>query len=130
MKEKNITRVALKDLHKLKSLTDWKRVDVMTEEDIQRAAASDPDAPMTTASDWVNARIVWPAGKEPIAIRVDRDIVQWFGHRGTAYGAKINAVLREYIEAQEHPRKSTARSAVAATRKRPRKAPKRAAVKS
>ena len=39
MKEKNITRIALKDLYKLKSLTDWKRVDAMTEEDIERAAA-------------------------------------------------------------------------------------------
>jgi len=129
MKEKNITRVALKDLHKIKSLTDWKRLDAMTEEDIERAAASDPDAPMTTAEDWANSRIVWPEGKEPIAIRLDRDIVQWFGDRGLDYRAKINAVLREYVEAQK-PRKRSARAASVVTTKRPRKASRRAAVKS
>jgi len=130
MKAKNITRVSLKDLHKIKSLTDWKRLDAMTEEDIERAAASDPDAPMTTGADWKNARMVWPPGKEPISIRVDRDLVQWFGNRGTDYRAKINAVLREFVEAQERQRKQPARSISAVTRKHPRKAPKRAAVKS
>jgi uncharacterized protein (DUF4415 family) len=130
MKEKNITRVSLKDLHKIKSLTDWKRVDAMTEEDIERAAATDPDAPMTTAADWANARMVWPAGKEPISIRVDRDIVQWFGNRGTDYRAKINAVLREFVEAQERQQKPPARSVSDVNRKHPRKSPKRAAVKS
>jgi uncharacterized protein (DUF4415 family) len=130
MKEKNITRVSLKDLDKIKSLTDWKRVDAMTEEDIERAAASDPDAPMTTAAEWANARMVWPAGKEPVSIRVDRDIVQWFSNRSTDYRAKMNAVLREFVEAQERRRKPLAHPISAVTRKHPRKSPKRAAVKS
>jgi uncharacterized protein (DUF4415 family) len=130
MKEKNITRVSLKDLHKMKSLTDWEALRAMTDEDIERAAASDPDAPMTTEADWANARIVWPEGKEPISIRIDRDIVQWFGNLGIDYRAKINAVLREFVEAQEQQPKPRTRSASAATRKHPRKSPKRAAVKS
>ncbi len=130
MKEKNITRVSLKDLHKMKSLTDWEALRAMTDEDIERAAASDPDAPMTTEADWANARIVWPEGKEPISIRIDRDIVQWFGNLGIDYRAKINAVLREFVQAQEQQRKPRARSASATSRKHPRKAPKRAAVKS
>ena len=40
----------------MKDLTDWDALDAMTEEDIERAAASDPDAPMTTEGDWANAR--------------------------------------------------------------------------
>ena len=130
MKENNITRVSLKDLHKLKSLTDWDALRAMTEEDIERAAASDPDAPMTKEADWANARMVWPAGKEPISIRVDRDVVQWFGNRGLDYAAMINTVLREYIEANERPRKIPSRSASAATKKDRLNSPKRAAVKS
>jgi hypothetical protein len=51
LRPKGVTRVSSKDLHKMKDLTDWKRVDAMTEEDIERAAASDPAAPMTTAAD-------------------------------------------------------------------------------
>jgi len=114
----------------MKDLTDWKRVDAMTEEDIQRAAASDPDAPMSTEADWANARVVWPPGKEPIKVGIDKDIVEWFGKGARGYRSKINAVLREYIEAQERPRKSPARSAFIETKKHPRKAPKRTAVKS
>jgi uncharacterized protein (DUF4415 family) len=111
MKEKGITRVSLKDLHKMKGLTDWKRVDAMTEEDIQRAAASDPDAPMTTAADWANARVVWPAGKEPICI--DNDIVEWFRKQGHGYQSRINAVLRTFVERHKQsrkPRRATVKS--------------------
>lgn len=104
MKEKGITRVSFKDLHKMKDLTDWKRVRAMTEEDIQRAAASDPDAPMTTEADWANARVVWPAGKEPVTIRIDKDILEWFRKRGRGYQSRINAVLRAFVEAQKTPR--------------------------
>lgn len=130
MKEKGITRVSSKGLHKLEDLTDWDALRAMTDEDIERAAASDPDAPLMTDEDWANARIVWPEGKEPIAIRVDRDIVQWFGNHGLDYGAKINCVLREYIEAQKRTRKRGSRAASVETQKHARKAPKRAAVKS
>jgi uncharacterized protein (DUF4415 family) len=120
MKEKGITRIAFKDLHKIKSLTDWKRVDALTDEDIEKAVAEDPDTWIPTKEEWASARIVWPEGKEPIAIRLDRDIVQWFGDRGLDYRAKINAVLREYVEAQKPP-KRTARSASVVTKKHPRK---------
>jgi uncharacterized protein (DUF4415 family) len=130
MREKGITRISSKDLHKIEDLTDWERVDAMTEEDIQRAAASDPDAPMTTAADWKNARMLWPDGKERFLIAIDRDIVQWFGDRGLDYEAKINAVLGEYIETQQQTRKRPSRSSVAETKKHPRKAPKRTTVKS
>jgi len=114
----------------MKDLTDWDALRAMTDEDIERAVASDPDTWIPTEDEWANARVVWPAGKEPISIRVDRDIVQWFGHRGLDYGAEINAVLRAYIEAQQRPRKRSSRSSIAATKKHLHKVPKRAAVKS
>src|ERR1700693_6089892 len=106
MTEKRITRVSPEDLHEMKDLTDWKRVDAMTEEDIQRAAASDPDAPMTTNADWANARLVFPPGKNPIEVGIDRDIVEWFGENARGFRSKINAVLRDYIKAQEQARKA------------------------
>ena len=87
----------------------------MTDEDIARAAASDPDAPMTTAADWANAKVVWPSGKEPITIRIDKDILQWFRQRGRGYQSKINAVLRGYIDAQK-PRRKKPLPATAKTR--------------
>ena len=106
MKEKGITRVSSKDLHKMEGLTDWEALRAMTDEDIERAAASDPDAPMMTDTDWANARVVWPPGKEPGSIRIDKDIFEWFRERGRGYQSRINAVLRAFVEAQKPAPKS------------------------
>ncbi len=112
MKEKGITRVSLKDLHKMKSLTDWKRVDAMTDEDIERAVASDPDTWIPTGAEWANAKLVWfGPKKEPVTIRIDKDILEWFRERGRGYQSKINAVLRAFVEAQK-PAKRAARPVV------------------
>ena len=96
----------------MKDLTDWKAFDALTDEDIERAVAEDPDTWIPTEEEWAKAKIVWPPGKEPITIRIDKDILQWFRKRGRGYQSKINAVLRAYIEAQKPQRKSSARTAV------------------
>jgi len=96
----------------MKSETDWARVDALTDEDIERAVAEDPDAaPFWTDEDWKNARVVWPQGKAPVTLRLDRDIIAWFKARGRGYQTRINAVLRAFVEAQK-PRDWPAASAV------------------
>jgi len=86
----------------MKSLTDWARVDALTDEDIDRAIAEDPDAaPVWTEEDWKNARVVWPEGKAPVTLRLDKDVIAWFRSRGRGYQTRINAVLRSYVEAQK-----------------------------
>ena len=55
--------------------TDWARVAAMTEADIERAAAEDPDAALTTAGDWKDARVVWPPMMEPVTLPLDRDVL-------------------------------------------------------
>jgi hypothetical protein len=52
--------------------TDWGRIAAMTEADIERAAAEDPDASLTTAGEWKDARVVWPRTTEPVTLRLDR----------------------------------------------------------
>ena len=111
MTEERITRVSRKQLAKMKDLTDWARLDAMTEEEIERNAADDPDNPPWTEEDWANARVVWPQGKAPVTLRLDRDIIAWFKHRGRGYQTRINAVLRAFVEAQK-PRDWPAASAV------------------
>jgi len=102
MSEERITRVSLKQARKMKSETDWARVDALTDEDIDRAIAEDLDAaPEWTDEDWANARVVWPQGKEPVTLRLDRDILAWFKLRGRGYQTRINAVLRAFVEAQK-----------------------------
>jgi len=111
MTEERITRVSRKQLAKMKDLTDWARLDAMTEEEIERNAADDPDNPPWTEEDWANARVVWPQGKAPVTLRLDKDIIAWFKGRGRGYQTRINAVLRAFVEAQK-PRDWPAASAV------------------
>src|SRR5258708_6060270 len=111
MTEEHITRVSLKQARKMKSETDWARLDAMTEEEIDRAAAEDPDNPPMTEEDWKNARVVWPQGKAPVTLRLDKDIIAWFKHQGRGYQTRINAVLRAFVEAQK-PRDCPAASGV------------------
>jgi len=101
MTEERITRVSRKQLAKMKDLTDWARLDAMTEEEIERNAADDPDNPPWTDEDWKNARVVWPQGKAPVTLRLDKDIIAWFKARGRGYQTRINAVLRAFVEAQK-----------------------------
>ena len=128
VKEK-ITRVSSKNLHKFKDLTDWQALRAMTDDDIERAAASDPDAPPMTEEDWATARLVFPPGKTPIEVGIDRDIASWFGRSAHDFRTRINAVLRDYIEAQEQSQKPPTASKIARPKPR-RKTPARAAVKS
>jgi uncharacterized protein (DUF4415 family) len=103
MSEERITRVSRKELDKMEDKTDWVRVDALTDEDIERAVAEDPDAaPFWTDEDWANARVVWPQGKAPVTLRLDRDIIAWFKLQGRGYQTRINAVLRGFVEAQKH----------------------------
>jgi uncharacterized protein (DUF4415 family) len=102
MTEERITRVTLAQARKMKSLTDWERVRSMTEEEIERNAAEDPDNPPWTEEDWKNARVVFPQGKAPVTLRLDRDIIAWFKLEGSGYQTRINAVLRGFVEAQKH----------------------------
>ena len=101
MTEERITRVSLKQARRMKSLTDWARLDAMTEEEIERNAADDPDNPPWTEEDWANARVVWPQGKAPVTLRLDKDIIAWFKRQGRGYQTRINAVLRAFVEAQK-----------------------------
>jgi uncharacterized protein (DUF4415 family) len=101
MTEERITRVTLAQARRMKSKTDWARVDAMTEEEIERNALEDPDNPPWTEEDWKNARVVWPQGKAPVTLRLDKDIIAWFKLHGRGYQTRINAVLRGFVEAQK-----------------------------
>ena len=100
MNDRGIMRVSKDQLAEMNDETDWARVAAMTEADIERAAAEDPDASLTTAGDWKDARVVWPQTTEPVTLRLDRDVLAWFRRQGRGYQARINAVLRALVKAQ------------------------------
>jgi len=104
MKERNTVRYFRKRLPKGK--TDWASVDAMSDKEIARRVAGDPDTRMTSPAFWRNLRLVLPvgAGKDVVTLRLDRDVLNWFKGRGPGYQTRINAILRAYMLAEENRR--------------------------
>ena len=48
---------------------------------------------------WDAAELVPAVVKEPIALRVDVDVLTWFRAQGPRYQSRMNAVLRAYMQA-------------------------------
>src|SRR5436309_6110787 len=95
MKKENMVTRKWGDRRKGK--TDWARVDKLTDEDIARAVANDPDAAPIDI-DWSDAVLVIPPKKKAISIRVDEDVLDYFKKEGEGYQRRINAVLRSYMD--------------------------------
>jgi uncharacterized protein (DUF4415 family) len=88
-----------------KGKTDWQKVDALTDEDIARAIANDPDTFEPEPVRFANALILRPnQPKARITVRLDADMVQWFKEQGGSYQTRINGVLRAYYEAQKAKR--------------------------
>jgi uncharacterized protein (DUF4415 family) len=102
MKKENIVTRKWGDRRKGK--TDWARLDALTDEDIAKAVAGDPDAAPIDI-DWSNAVLVVPPRKKAISIRVDEDVLDYFKSQGDGYQRRINAVLRSYMQQKAKPKK-------------------------
>ncbi len=99
MKKKQ--RIVRYDPRRHKDRTDWARVDALTDEDIARAVAEDPDAAPLLDAEWFKkARIVLPESKVAVSIRLDREVLDWFKRQGPRYQTRMNAVLRAFVKAQ------------------------------
>ena len=79
--------------------TDWARVNALTDADIERAIAEDPDAaPILDAEFWKNAVLVPPpARKAAVSLRLDADVLDFFRAAGRGYQTRINSVLRSFV---------------------------------
>lgn len=67
----------------IESRTDWARADTLTDEDIARAVADDPDAaPLLTDEQLASMRVVWPADIAATRRRLglsQTEFAAWFG---------------------------------------------------
>ena len=88
-----------------KGRTDWARVDALTDDNIDKAVANDPDWAEFKDIDWSDAVLVIPARKKAISIRVDEDVLDFFKKEGDGYQRRINAVLRSYMQQKAKPKK-------------------------
>ena len=99
----------------------WEQFDAITDEELE--AIEDPDNPPLTDEQlkqfrrayYVKGEKVWEDEKTidewlkerreiPKIIPVDSDIVAWFKAQVEDYQARINAVLRDYVEANQNAR--------------------------
>ncbi len=119
MKDENISAYTLEEIEGQVDETDWDRVAKMTDEDLHKTAQSDPDSQPLTETElncfkrtiYTNGEILWKDeqtvgellanGEKYALIPVDREVLEWFEKADDRYLAKMNAVLRVYIESQE-----------------------------
>ncbi len=87
MKENNMNR---------KSGTDWKRLERMTDEEIDVS-----DIPPLDEEFFKNATLWMPSSKKSVSLRLDSDLLDWFKGQGKGYQTRINAVLRVYMRAMK-----------------------------
>ncbi len=80
------------------SLTDWDKVDAMTDEGLDQAIASDADE-RGLVPDWTKAALVLPESKLSVNLRLDREIVEFFKGQGRGHISRMQAVLKAYVDA-------------------------------
>lgn len=79
-------------------MTDWERLDAMSDEDIDLS-----DIPEVTPEMFARAIVRRGLKSEPvkeqITLHIDSDVLPWFRAQGRGYQTRINALLRAYMEA-------------------------------
>ncbi len=81
---------------KKKSGTDWKRVERMTDAEIDVS-----DIPPLDESFFKNATVRMPQPKKAVSLRLDADLLDWLKGQGKGYQTRINAILRVYMQAMK-----------------------------
>lgn len=84
------------------TLSDWGKAAGMTAAEIEARIVSDSDEDGMVV-DWNNATIELPQPKAVLNMRVDKEVLDYFRKGGKGYQSRINAVLRSYVERNEHP---------------------------
>ena len=90
MKDGNIVRYTRDSLPK-DTETDLERVKAMTEEEIEQAARSDPDAQPTDDAFLARTTVV-------VSVPMDQEMFEWYQSQGDDVEATVSAVLRKHRE--------------------------------
>ena len=81
-------------------------MDRLTDEEIARAVAADPDAAPVLTADWFRAAtLLPPLTKKGVFLRLDPDVLAWFKSGGPGYQTRINQALRAFMQAHLGPQR-------------------------
>jgi uncharacterized protein (DUF4415 family) len=84
----------------LRGRADLARLTRMSDREVERT--SPPELADLPDDFWDEASVVEPVAKQPISLRVDEDVLEWFKRQGPRYQSRINAVLRSYMTQRRH----------------------------
>lgn len=87
-----------------KSETDWKRIDAMTDADIDFSDIPEVTPEMFARAVHRRNFVVIPRKKQ-LTLRIDSDVVDWYKKQGRGYQTRINSLLRAYMK--EHTKRDT-----------------------
>jgi uncharacterized protein (DUF4415 family) len=76
-----------------------KMIKTMSDAELERRAAADPDAQPVPPGFWESAELIEPEGTELISLRLPRRVVSHFKGTGKGYQTRISAVLASYVDA-------------------------------
>jgi uncharacterized protein (DUF4415 family) len=80
------------------SSTDLSKVDATTDELLERQIADDEDK-RDLRPDWTRAKLVLPAPKQSVHLRLEQDIIDFFKTSGKGHISRMQAVLKAYVDA-------------------------------
>ena len=75
--------------------TDFKRLASMADKEIDFSDIPELDAAFFKEAEWR------PPVKQPVTIRLDADVLEWFRNQGPGYQTRINRLLRRYMEVSQ-----------------------------
>lgn len=112
MKEPHIIRLSREEIESQLRQglddTDWRRIEEMTEEEIEHLALED-NAELGIPDDWyLEAIPVIPEKEEAVTLILDRYVVDYFKEKGDTYKSLMTAVLRDHVARRTDPRQPTA----------------------
>ena len=84
--------------HRGRSRTDLKKVDAMTDAELEQVIAEDEDE-RDLRPDWTRAKLVFVEPKQSIHLRLEQEIIDFFKTQGKGHISRMQAVLKAYANA-------------------------------
>jgi uncharacterized protein (DUF4415 family) len=96
---KSYTAAELISKHSI-SGANLKKVDAMTDKELERQIAEDEDE-RDMQPDWTRAKLVISEPKQSVHLRLDQEIIDYFKSQGKGHITRMQAVLRAYVNAHQ-----------------------------
>ena len=87
-----------------RSRTDLKKVDTMTDAELETVIADDKDE-RDLRPDWTQAKLVFVEPKQSVHLRLEQEIIDFYKAQGKGHISRMQAVLKAYADAHRHQTK-------------------------